>query len=176
MAHAQKTDLVFRRNGRVHLNCQGVSVQSTTGGRGVRISGSNAGYTTFRGSVKSTGYPLQSPVSPSLPLPCVTVCHHISTGVYYWPNIETVRMCEDVENLWNNNGWQYFIWAAPNVRAVWGVGLRLRACWDCGFESHSVHRRFSVVSGVCWQVEVSATNWSLVRRSPTDCGASLCVI
>ena len=32
--------------------------------------------------VKSTGYPLHSPVSPSLPLPCVTVCHHISTGLY----------------------------------------------------------------------------------------------
>jgi len=24
--------------------------------------------------------------------------------------------------------------------------------------------------------EVSATSWSLVQRSPTDCGASLCVI
>jgi hypothetical protein len=57
------------------------SVQSTAGSRGVRISGSNAGCTMFRGSVKSTGYPLQSPVSPSLPLPGVTVCHHISTGV-----------------------------------------------------------------------------------------------
>jgi hypothetical protein len=44
----------------------GASVQSTTGSRGVRISGSNAGYTKFRGSVKSTGYPLHSPVSPSL--------------------------------------------------------------------------------------------------------------
>ena len=60
----------------------GASVQSTTGSRGVRISGSNAGYTMFRGSVKSTGYPLHSPVSPSLPLPCVTVYHHISTGLY----------------------------------------------------------------------------------------------
>jgi len=59
----------------------GTSVQSTTGSRGVRISGSNAGYVMFRGSVKSTGYLLHSPVSPSLPLPCVTVCHHISTGV-----------------------------------------------------------------------------------------------
>jgi len=37
----------------------------------------------FRGSVKSTVYPLHSSVSPSLPLPCVTVSHHISTGVYY---------------------------------------------------------------------------------------------
>ena len=57
----------------------GVSVQSTTGSRGVRISGSNAGYTMFQGSMKSIGYPLHSPVSPSLPLPRVTVCHHFST-------------------------------------------------------------------------------------------------
>ena len=57
------------------------SVQSTTGSRGVRISGSNAGYTMFRGSVRGTGYPLHLPVSPSLPLPCVTVCHHISTEI-----------------------------------------------------------------------------------------------
>jgi len=42
----------------------GASVQSTTGSRGVRISGSNAGYTMFRCSVKSTGYPLHSPISP----------------------------------------------------------------------------------------------------------------
>jgi len=60
----------------------GASVQSTTGSRSVRISGSNAGYTMFRGSVKGIGYPLHSPVSPSLPLLCVTLCHHISTGVY----------------------------------------------------------------------------------------------
>ena len=47
------------------------------------IVGSNAGYSMFRGSEKGTGYPLHSPVSPSLPLPCVTVYHHISTGVYH---------------------------------------------------------------------------------------------
>jgi hypothetical protein len=39
----------------------------------------NLGYTKFRGSVKCTGYTLHSPVCPSRPLPCVTVCHHIST-------------------------------------------------------------------------------------------------
>ena len=33
----------------------GESVQSTTGSRGVRISGRNVGYTMFRCSVKSTG-------------------------------------------------------------------------------------------------------------------------
>jgi len=35
------------------------------------MSGSNAGYTMFQGSVRSTGYPLHSPASPTLPLPCV---------------------------------------------------------------------------------------------------------
>jgi hypothetical protein len=59
------------------------SVQSTLDSWGVRISGSNAGYTKFRGSVKGTGYPLHSPISPSLPLPCVTVCHHVSNAVYH---------------------------------------------------------------------------------------------
>ena len=82
MAHEQKPDFFFRRNGRVHLtlntltwriwwvpnnasrwqmgfnsafkglNLQvGASVQSTAGSRGVRISGSNAGYTMFWRSV-----------------------------------------------------------------------------------------------------------------------------
>ena len=60
----------------------GAPVKSTTGSRGMRISGSNAGYTMFRDSVKGTGYTLHSPVSPSFPLPGVTVCHHISTGIY----------------------------------------------------------------------------------------------
>jgi hypothetical protein len=68
----------------------GASVQSTTtGSRGVRISGSNAGYMSG-GRVKGTGYPLHSPVSPSLPLPCVTVCHHISTGLQ--PGIQSFSL------------------------------------------------------------------------------------
>ena len=93
----------FSKSGRLRLKCDGTraetrfrlsakrtstfksagaSVQSTTGSRGVRISGSNTGYTMFRGSVKGTGYPLHLPVSPSIPLPCVTMCHHISNGLY----------------------------------------------------------------------------------------------
>jgi hypothetical protein len=53
-----------------------------------------------------------------------------------------------------------------------GVGLRPFACWDGGFESRLGHGCLSVVSVVCCQVEVSATSWSLVQRSPTDCGVS----
>jgi len=60
MAHAQKPDFVFQQKGRVHLNRRGASVQPTTGIRGVRISGSNAGYTVFRGSVKSINKTRQS--------------------------------------------------------------------------------------------------------------------
>jgi len=50
----------------------GASVQSTTGSRGVRISGSNAGYTMFRGSVKVVAthsirqFPLHFPSHSSL--------------------------------------------------------------------------------------------------------------
>jgi len=85
MAHAQKPDFVFRRNGRVHLNRRGASVQSTTGSRGVRISLQGLYCSckpVFCSHVTVTGYPLHSLVCPSLLLPCVTVCHHISTGLY----------------------------------------------------------------------------------------------
>ena len=49
----------------------------------------------FRGSVKSTGYPLHSPVPPSVPFRCVTVCHHISAALYqrkmeHWWNEELI--------------------------------------------------------------------------------------
>jgi hypothetical protein len=60
------------------FNSAGVPVQSATGSRGVRISGSNAGYTMFQGSVNSTGYPLHLPVSSSFPRLCVTVPSHFS--------------------------------------------------------------------------------------------------
>ena len=87
MAHVQEPDFVFRRNGWVHLNRQGCQFSQLLAAEvcvSAFIIGSNAGYTMFRGGVKGTGYPLHSPVSPSLTLPCVTVCHHISTEVYLY--------------------------------------------------------------------------------------------
>jgi len=62
--------------------------------------------------------------------------------------------------------------AGPSGRAVYGrsppeiVGSNPTGGMDV----------LSVVSVVCCQVEVSATGWSLVQRSPTECGASLCMI
>jgi len=67
------------------LKSAGVSVQSTAGSRGVHISGSNAGYTMFRGSVKGTAYPLHSPVPSSLSLrasPCAITFQLDSTTKY----------------------------------------------------------------------------------------------
>jgi hypothetical protein len=80
--------MLSRRGGRLHLKrdgtraetrfrlsakrtspfkSTGVSVQSNTGSRGVRISCSNVGYTMFRGSVKNTHSIRQFPLhSPSL--------------------------------------------------------------------------------------------------------------
>ena len=67
------------RNGRVHSNRpRGRQFSRLLAAEVCASAGSNAGYTMFRGSVKGTGYQLHSPVSPSFPLPCVTVCHHIS--------------------------------------------------------------------------------------------------
>ena len=81
IAHAQKPDFVFRaKRTSPFKSARWVERQpghlNRPGGRGVSsvdcwpaevcaISGSNAGYTMFRGSVKSTGYPLYSPFSPS---------------------------------------------------------------------------------------------------------------
>ena len=140
MAHAQKPDFVFWRNGRVHLNRRGASVQLTTGSRVVRISGSNAGYTMLRGSVKSTGYPLHSPVSPSLPLPCVTVCHHISTGlllngVY---NREGVCLLRGTDcNLYREFRWIFVFMAAFRfsrrpLTAEDRIWSRVSTCEICG--------------------------------------------
>jgi len=74
MAHAQKPDFVFWRKGRVHLNQRGVSVQSTTGSRGVRISGSNTMDTPYFGVVE--GYWLPTPFA-SFPFPSPPVCHRV---------------------------------------------------------------------------------------------------
>jgi len=57
--------------------------------------------------------------------------------------------------------------AGPSGCTVEDIGLWPLACWDCGFESHRGHECLSVVIVVCCQVEVSATSWSLVQRSPT---------
>jgi len=56
----------------------GESVQSTAGSQEVRISGQTLDRPYSKAQCKSSGYPRQLPMSPSLPLPRVT---HISNGL-----------------------------------------------------------------------------------------------
>ena len=61
-----------------------------------------------------------------------------------------------------------WVWVLSG-RTQWPRGPRPHACWVCGFEPRREHRCPSLVSVVCCQVEVSASGWSLVQRSPTEC-------
>jgi hypothetical protein len=76
----------------------------------------------------------------------------------------------------------------PNTEKIYICVCRSQ--WPCGIRRRSTaapllrswvrippgHGCLSVLCVRCCQVEVSATSWSLVRRSTIDCGASLCVI
>jgi len=46
---------------------------------------------------KTTGYPLHSPLSPSLPLLCITMCHQVSTELYFtifcWDDSNAIGDC-----------------------------------------------------------------------------------
>jgi len=66
----------------------GVSVQSTTGSRGVRNSGQRLFRPCSDVQCKTTGYPLHSHLSPSIPLPCVTVCHQVPNALYMRRDIQ----------------------------------------------------------------------------------------
>ena len=112
MAHAQKPHFVFLRNGRVHLNRRGSQFSRLLAAEVCASALSNAGYTPFRGRVR-----VQTPfaISPSLPLPCVTVCHHIPNAFYHveenvthkvnyhycchFPSLELIQLPERVEGL-----------------------------------------------------------------------------
>ena len=59
----------------------GVSVLSTTGSRGVRIRGQRLYRPCSEVQWKAAGYSLHSNLSPSLPLPCVTVCHQVPNAL-----------------------------------------------------------------------------------------------
>jgi len=81
MAHAQKPDFVFPRTGRVHLNRWGRQFS-----RLLAADVCASAWVMLDNHVRkwreNTGYPLNSPVSPSLPLPCVNVCQQVPNELY----------------------------------------------------------------------------------------------
>ena len=84
MVRAQKPDFVFRRNGRVQLNRRGEGNQfnrilaAEVCASAVVMLDTPCSEVVWR--VLATHPIRQFP--PSLPLPCVTVCRHVLTGVY----------------------------------------------------------------------------------------------
>ena len=85
MAHAQKQDFVVWRNRRVHLNRRGrqLSRLLATEACASAVVMPDAPCSEVVWKVLATHSIRQ--FCPSLPLPCVTVCHHISTGLYNCP-------------------------------------------------------------------------------------------
>ena len=108
MAHAHKADFVFRRNGRVHLNRQGHQFSQLLAAELVRISGSNAGYTTFRGSVRvlATHSIRQFPLHfPSLASPCAIrfQMHYTISGLML-QNLGDqihIKLLNDHQSVWS---------------------------------------------------------------------------
>jgi hypothetical protein len=106
MAHAQKPDFVFRRNGRVHFNRQGCQFSRLLAGE---LCTSACRVCTARASLCSAVMwrllvtPLHSLVSPSLLLPCFTVYHHISTVLCH-SRMTSVRFRTTC--LWFTNFWK----------------------------------------------------------------------
>jgi hypothetical protein len=90
MAHAQKPDFVFRRNRRVHLNRPGEGGQFSRLLAGELCTSACRVCTVLLVQACVDAYWLPTPFScfPLLLHPCVTVCHHISTGVYSELNYE----------------------------------------------------------------------------------------
>ena len=122
-----------------------VSFQSTTGSRGVRYRGQQLYRPCSDIQCKTIGYPLHSHLSPSLPLPCVTVCHQVLNALYA-PSIVTEdseeRSASPVSVRQSNKG------TLPAFQ--WVPSLH----WDAGnivvvFRST---RRSSPKTGIAWRV------------------------
>jgi len=98
MAHVQKPDFVFRRNGRIRLNRRGHQFSRLLAAEvcasAVVMLDTTCSEVVCR--VLATHSTRQVP--PLLPLPFVNVCHHISTGVY-----RSASKCLEPLNQWQRN-------------------------------------------------------------------------
>jgi hypothetical protein len=78
----------------------------------------------------------------------------LPTFTVYW-----TKFC-----IWDLNRSQWPRGLRCGYAAAHLLGFYVRILWG--------HGCLSLVSVVCCQVEVSATGWSLIQRSPTECGVS----
>jgi len=133
MAHAQIPEFVFWRNGRVHLN----------GGEGGHFSrllaaeGCASAVVMLDAPCSKVVWrvlSLHSPVSPSLPLPCVTVWHHISARVYEHrrKKLRASLGLRLMALLWPNGQYMYMDTAIVTCEET--VTVCYVETWGCGPE------------------------------------------
>jgi len=96
----------------------------------------------FRGSVKGTGYPLHLPVSTSLPLPCVTVCHHVSTGLYITQRISIPAMYTTKEFKYSEVTGRFFVVGLQFITLL--TDSRKARESQCTWVRHDVNTKLSI--------------------------------
>jgi hypothetical protein len=103
MAHAQKPDFVFWRNGRFHLNRWGRQFSRLLAAEvcasAVVMLDILCSEVVWR--VLDIHSIRQFP--PSLPLPCVTVCHHFLTGLYLYPRSGVWVQRQELWAVWRGS-------------------------------------------------------------------------
>jgi hypothetical protein len=149
----KKSDFVFRRNGRVHLNRRGAPVQSITGRRAVHISLQGLYCScrpVFCSHVTLSGYPLHSPVSPSLLFPCVAVCNHISNAVYlsvpctvYINRLQRHSIQAVMVSTENPNFWHVYVFGPASFVCPWNLAY----CTICDVTRSGVGKQWTVGAG-----------------------------
>ena len=103
---------------------------------------------------------------------CLTGYNWMGLFSNVW-EIRRLTLGQGQVKFWNFGTWRPLV-ADPSDRPVNGVDLLPFGCWVCGFEFRRRDRCLSLVSVVCCYVRVNASSWSLVRRSPIECGVSEC--
>jgi hypothetical protein len=102
--------------------------------------------------------------------------HHPST---FFPPINCkLILSSDLTDIINQKKifWGFIPRSVRCFRSQWPSDLRRGSAFASLLGSTVRIGCICLASVVCCQIEVSVTGRSLVQRSPTDCGASLCVI
>jgi hypothetical protein len=100
----------------------------------------------------------------------MAICGVLTHTVAWWDITQSVgdvcRRCGVLVGMW--------------LQTCVSIPLSARAdsahayCCDCGFASRRWHWCLSLVCVMCRQIQFPAMGWSLVQRSPTECGLSEC--
>jgi len=141
---------------------------------------------------------VQLQVGECVPLVLVfPLCILCNARIHHWPLLVTyTNLLSEIQIRELLQNWSHYVWTGIRIQLRFWVWMRCLSYLISCSRSHrprGLRRRSTaarllrswvrippgawmfVVSVVCGQLEVSATSWSLIQRSPTDCVVS-CVI